>query len=190
LRRTGEPSGERRECETIARVRIAVVSDTHLPRFGRDLPRALRDGLAEEHVGLILHLGDFTTLDVAALFEAIAPFDGVAGNNDPPGVLDRFGRRKVVTVDGVRIGLTHGDVGPGRTTPERAIGTFGREVDVILFGHSHIPLARRLTDGRWLMNPGSPTDRRREPRYSWGVVEVVAGSVTHVELRSFDDGTA
>ena len=168
-------------------MKLGVVSDTHLPRFGRALPAALRTGLDAEDVDLILHLGDFTSLEVVALFEAVAPFDAVAGNNDPPDVLERFGRRKVLAIGGIAIGLAHGDLGPGRTTPERAVGTFGPEVDVILFGHSHIPLVRRLPDGRWLMNPGSPTDRRRQPRYSWGVVEVDRGTVTRVELRFFDD---
>ncbi|HKG18628.1 MAG TPA: metallophosphoesterase family protein, partial [Candidatus Limnocylindrales bacterium] len=63
-------------------MRIAVVSDTHLPRFGRQLPRALRDGLRAERVELIVHLGDFTMPEVVDLFEAFAPVEAVAGNND------------------------------------------------------------------------------------------------------------
>ena len=167
-------------------MRIGVVSDTHLPRFGRVLPRSLVDGLTEARVDLILHLGDFTGPEVPRLFEAIAPFDAVAGNNDGPELVERFGRRKVLEAGGARIGLTHGDLGTGRTTPERAAGTFGRdEVDVVLFGHSHIPLLGPLPDGRWLLNPGSPTDKRRQPRYSWALVEVDAGAIAP-ELRYYD----
>ena len=167
-------------------VRIGVVSDTHLPRFGRSLPRALVRGLELARVDLILHLGDFTGLDVPKLFEAIAPFDAVAGNNDGPELLERFGRRKVLRVGGARLGLTHGDLPPGRTTPERAAAQFAPdEVEAVLFGHSHIPLVRRLPDGRWLLNPGSPTDKRRQPRYSWALVTVEDGEISP-ELRLYD----
>jgi putative phosphoesterase len=169
-------------------MRIGVVSDTHLPRFGRDLPRELRDGLRAAAVDLIVHLGDFTSPDVAALFEAIAPFDAVAGNNDGPELVAAYGRRKVILVGGVRVGLTHGDLGPGATTPERAVRGFENDpVAVILFGHSHIPLLRRLPNEIWLMNPGSPTDRRREPRYSWGLVEITSSGEVRPELRFYDD---
>jgi len=169
-------------------LRIGLVSDTHLPRFGRALPRALVNGLRDEGVELILHLGDFTGPDVPALFEAIAPFDAVAGNNDGPELAARFGRRRIVEVAGVRFGLVHGDLGVGQTTPERAAGTFvPGEVDAVLFGHSHIPLVERLPDDRWLVNPGSPTDKRRQPRYSWALLEVDRDGAVHPELRFFDD---
>lgn len=170
--------------------RIGVVSDTHLPRFGRALPLALVEGLRVARVDRILHLGDHTSIEVAALFEAIAPFDAVAGNNDGPELVARFGRRKILELDGVRFGLTHGDIGPvSHTTTQRAAATFrADEVDVVLFGHSHAPLVERLADGRWLVNPGSPTDKRRQPRYTWGLVETRAGRlVAPPEIRAFDD---
>jgi putative phosphoesterase len=111
----------------------------------------------------------------------------VAGNNDGPELVERFGRRKVVEVDGVRIGMVHGDLGPGRTTAERAAGSFGRhEVELVLFGHSHIPLVTALGDGRRLVNPGSPTDKRTQPRPSWGLIEVDAGAIVRAELVFFD----
>jgi putative phosphoesterase len=171
-------------------MRIGVVSDTHLPRFGRALPRALREGVAEADVGLILHAGDFTGSDVPALLEAIAPLRAVAGNNDGPALVERFGRRAIVAVEGVRIGLVHGDLGVGRTTPERAAGSFrADEVDLVVFGHSHVPLVERLPDGRWLLNPGSPTDKRRQPRYSWALIDV-DGTNIRPALRFFDDRAA
>ena len=71
------------------------VSDTHLPRFGQDLPAALKQGLIAQQVELILHLGDFTSLAVADMFRRIAPFDAVAGNNDPDEICRSFGRRKI-----------------------------------------------------------------------------------------------
>jgi putative phosphoesterase len=94
----------------------------------------------------------------------------------------------VVEVDGRRLGLVHGDRGPGRTTPERAARAFAAgEVDVVCFGHSHIPLVERLADGRLFVNPGSPTDRRRQPRFSWALLEVSDDGPLRAELRFYDD---
>jgi len=167
--------------------RVGLVADTHLPRFGRRLPEPLVDGLRAAGVDLILHAGDHTAAFVAELFAEIAPGEAVAGNNDPPELVERFGRRRVIQIGGgVRIGLVHGDLGPGRTTPERAARTFvGDEVDVVVFGHSHVPLVERLADGRLLVNPGSPTDRRRQPRCSWALLDVGRSSV-EAKLRFFD----
>lgn len=169
-------------------MKIAVVSDTHMPRFAKALPHALREGFAREEVALILHLGDFTVPDVAERFAAISPFDAVAGNNDGPELRQRFGRRKVLDVGGVRIGMTHGD-GVGTTTLARALAAFAPgEVDVILFGHSHAPYCARHGDV-WVMNPGSPTDKRTNPRYSWGVLELREGRVVPA-LHYYDDKRA
>jgi len=159
-----------------AAVKIGVVSDTHLPRFGDRLPPALHRGLGGGQVELILHLGDFTGPAVPDLLEELAPLEAVAGNNDPPALVRRFGRCKVLTVDGVRIGLVHGD-GTRGTTVNRAVAAFeGEPVDVICFGHSHQPLCERR--GRtWLVNPGSPTDKRTQPRYSYAILRIERGRV-------------
>jgi putative phosphoesterase len=139
---------------------IGVVSDTHFPRFGRALPRALERGLRRAEVTLILHLGDMTDLLAVPLFEAIAPFDAVAGNNDGAPIRERFGRRKV---------LCDGRSG---STKSRALAAFGDgEADVVLFGHSHRPLVAR--EGRVLLaNPGSPTDKRLNPLYSYAILTI------------------
>lgn len=173
------------------RIVIGVLSDTHLPKFGRALPVALVEGLRQANVELILHLGDMTEPFVPSLFESIASFDAVAGNNDVDELVARFGRRKVVEAAGVRFGLVHGDEGLGRTSAERAAGSFGpNDVNVVLFGHSHIPMVERLRDGRWLVNPGSPTDKRAQPRYSFALIRVAADTgELRPELRFFDDRT-
>lgn len=139
-----------------------------------------------ERVELVLHLGDFTEPWTTDLFDSIAPLDGVAGNNDGPELRARFGRRKVLELAGLRVGLIHGDEGRGRTTPERALNAFsGDGIDLVLFGHSHIPLLE-WRGPTCLLNPGSPTDRRRHARYSYAVAELGQGRLDPA-LRFYDD---
>jgi putative phosphoesterase len=164
--------------------RVVVLGDTHLPRFGRQLPAPLTDALASAN--LILHAGDHTDPFVLDLLEAFAPTDAVAGNNDPPELVSRLGFTRLVTVEEVRIGLTHGHLGPGRSTPERARRTFAQAdppVNAIVFGHSHQPMIQQL-DGIWLLNPGSPTDRRRQATFSFLVLEI-SGTDLHPEPITF-----
>jgi len=174
-----------------APVKVALLSDTHLPRFGRALPAALVRGMLDAGIERILHAGDWTAPFAVDLLEAIAPLDGVAGNNDGPQLNERFGTRRIIDLEGARIGLTHGHLGPGATTPDRAVRTFAGEpgLAAIVFGHSHQPLVRRRDDGCWLVNPGSPTDRRREPTFSWALLEVVDGAIAGVDLVRYADRT-
>ncbi|WP_199614514.1 metallophosphoesterase family protein [Paenibacillus alkalitolerans] len=152
-----------------APVRVGVVSDTHMFSRAASLPRILVDGL--HGVDIILHAGDFTDPAVAAMLESIAPLEAVAGNNDGADIVRRFGRRKIIELAGRRIGLFHGDTGPGRTTEWKAFHAFRDEpVDIVVFGHSHVPHYEAV-DGVLLFNPGSPTDKRWQPRYSFGIME-------------------
>lgn len=155
--------------------RLVIIGDTHLPRFGRAPPAPLVEALRE--ADRILHVGDHTQPFVLDLLEAFAPTDAVAGNNDDPALVRRLRTSKVVTVEEVRIGMTHGHLGPGRTTPDRAFGAFASpqrgSPHAIAFGHSHQPMVERR-DGIWMLNPGSPTDRRRQPSFSFLRVEVDA----------------
>ncbi|CAG7645339.1 hypothetical protein PAESOLCIP111_04924 [Paenibacillus solanacearum] len=161
-------------------MRIGVVSDTHLSGTAVRLPDVLVEGL--QGVDMILHAGDWMDESVVGLFASIAPVDGVAGNNDGLEIVRRFGRRKVLKLAGYRIGIVHGD--GGRSTPDTAHRAFldsdGQgTVDVVLFGHSHIPFMERRS-GMLLFNPGSPTDKRRQARYSYGIVTL--GSQPEAEL--------
>ena len=164
--------------------RLVIVGDTHLPRFGRVLPAPLVEALGE--ADRILHVGDHTQPFVLDLLEGFAPTDAIAGNNDAPELHERLGVMREVAVEGVRIGLTHGHLGPGRTTPDRAFRAFasiGPAPHAIAFGHSHQPMVERR-DGIWLLNPGSPTDRRRQPAFSFLRVEV-DGEELRPELVTF-----
>lgn len=165
--------------------RVIVLGDTHLPRFGRTLAEPLVDALRE--ADWILHVGDHTEPFVLDLLAAFARTDAVAGNNDPPEMVARLGLTRTVEIEEVRIGMTHGHHGPGRTTPDRAFGTFDdadQPVHAIAFGHSHQPMIERR-DGIWLLNPGSPTDRRRQPTFSF-LRLTVDGPELRPELVTFD----
>ncbi|MDP8904839.1 MAG: metallophosphoesterase [Chloroflexota bacterium] len=165
---------------------VVLLGDTHLPRFGTRLPAALVAGLAT--ADLILHVGDITESFVLDLLADFAPTHAVAGNNDPSDLAQRLGFVRTVQVEGLRLGMTHGHRGPGRTTPERARRTFvtaDPTPDAICFGHSHQPLVEHQ-DGLWLLNPGSPTDRRRQPAFSYLRLEV-DGSELRPELITYYD---
>jgi len=168
-------------------MRIALVSDTHLPRFGRALPRALVDGLRETRVDLIVHAGDWTEPMAVPLFEAIAPVDGVTGNNDGDELHARFGPQLVLELAGFSVGVTHGHLGTGATTLDRARSVFAdQRLGVLVYGHSHRPHVERGAGGTWLLNPGSPTDKRTQPRYTWILLDL-SGTEPVPHLVAFDD---
>ena len=155
-----------------------------MPRHGRELPRALRDGLAG--VDVIVHCGDMVDAMAIPLFETIAPLQAVAGNNDPSELHRRFGTRKILEFGAVRIGVVHGHNGKGRSTLARAQNAFaGERVDAVLFGHSHVPYCERH-DGVLYVNPGSPTDRRRQREYSYAILRI-AGATVEAQLRYYAD---
>lgn len=139
------------------------------------LPAALRDGLSG--VDLIVHCGDMVDAMAIPLFEAIAPLHAVAGNNDPADLLRRFGKRRILEFGSVRIGVVHGHDGAGRSTLARAQNAFADErVDAVLFGHSHIPYCEHH-DGVLYFNPGSPTDRRRQRQFSYGILHLRGSNI-------------
>ncbi|MCX7708753.1 MAG: metallophosphatase family protein [Clostridia bacterium] len=150
-------------------MRIGVISDTHIPRKSKALPQALVEGL--RGVDLILHAGDISRDYVIYELEEIAPVEAVAGNVDDDYLLDMLGRKKIISAGGIRIGLIHGD-GSSGTTLQRVQKAFnGEPVHCIIFGHSHIPFSEWI-EGVLYFNPGSPTDKRREANYSYGILEI------------------
>lgn len=157
-------------------MRIGVVSDTHLPRRGAELPPKLLHSF--KTCDLILHLGDWVSLTVYEQLSALAPVDGVAGNNDPAEIVRRFGYHKVLELGSKRIGLTHGHLpGGGHGAKENAQRVFaGKPVDAVLFGHSHKSFKAESGGVLWF-NPGSPTDKRREAKYSYGLIELTAKGI-------------
>lgn len=148
---------------------IVVLADTHLPTRARALPRRLLDELAS--ADLIVHAGDFATVDILTELRRYAPVQAVHGNVDEPELRRILPRRQRVEILGRPVGIIHGD-GQIGTTVSRAQAAFaGEAVDLIVFGHSHQPLHRYDGD-TLLFNPGSPTDRRLSPRFSYGRISL------------------
>lgn len=146
---------------------VAVLSDTHL-RVGQSLPTLVWQHLV--NVGLILHAGDLTHRGILEELACLAPVYAVRGNCDHWDV--SLPDRDIVECEGVKIGLIHGDSGRERSTQERAYAAFKDSmVDLIVFGHSHIPFME-YKNGILMFNPGSPTDKRRQSRYSFGLLEI------------------
>jgi putative phosphoesterase len=152
---------------------IAVISDTHLPRGARRIPNACLERIAA--ADLLLHAGDFVTVEVLRELEAIGPpVVGVHGNVDSAEVRRLLPAEWVVDVGGARIALVH-DAGPRRGRLERLRRRFGERADAVVFGHSHLPLHEIADDGFQIFNPGSPTERRRAPVHTMGVAKVKDG---------------
>ena len=149
---------------------VAVISDTHLPRGARRIPDECLKRLAA--ADLILHAGDLVSIEALDELEAIGPpVAGVHGNMDSSEVRRRLPAERTVDVDGVQIAMLH-DAGPSRGRIERMRARFP-DAAAVVFGHSHIPLHQSDSDaGFQIFNPGSPTDRRRQPRHTMGVARV------------------
>lgn len=160
---------------------ILVLADTHMARAGMPLPRPVRDALPQ--ADLILHAGDITTAAVLRELERHAPVHAVLGNNDDEALCGTLPIRRVVEAADYRIGMVHGHGSRG-STYERAQAAFaGEAVDCVVFGHSHQPLVETV-DGRLYLNPGSPTQRRRQPRWSYAWLR--CGEALTAELVWFD----
>jgi len=155
-------------------VRLAIISDTHLPRGARALPPACVEQLRA--ADLILHAGDFMELAVLEDLQALGPtVCAVRGNVDSAELQARLPLTRVVAAEGVKIAMVH-DAGPSDRRLDRLRRRFP-DADAVVFGHSHIPLLERDA-GFTIFNPGSPTERRRAPHHTMGVATVDHGAVT------------
>ena len=140
-------------------MRIAVVSDTHMPKGGRTLPPGCLERLRA--ADLILHAGDVAALSFLEELRAIGPpVEAVHGNVDEPAVQAALPEQRIVEVGEVRIGLVH-IAGPRPGREERLMARFPG-CDAVVYGHTHVPQVERHR-GVWILNPGSPTERRSSP---------------------------
>jgi putative phosphoesterase len=154
-------------------VEIAIISDTHLPKGGRRLPEACRRRLRAADV--IMHAGDLSTLAVLRELETYGRVVAVHGNVDDAAVRAALPATAMVNAGGARLAVIH-DAGPSRGRLERMRRRFP-EADAVVFGHSHIPLHERAADGFQLVNPGSPTERRRAPHHTMGICRADGGTL-------------
>jgi putative phosphoesterase len=147
-------------------VDIAIISDTHLPRGSRALPEVCVERL--KAADLIVHAGDFSRLEVLEELKGYGPVIAVWGNTDDALLRAALPETAVIPVgDGRTLAVIH-DAGPAQARLRRLRARFPAAAAVI-FGHSHIPLHEQAPDGFQIFNPGSPTDRRRQPRHTMGV---------------------
>ncbi len=150
-------------------IRIGVLADTHIPGRAKELPTAVLQAFKD--VERIIHAGDITSMGVIEQLAALTPVTAVAGNVDGPEIHQAFGEKAIIDTGHYRIGVVHGHGEKGRT-PERAFERFKDDgVDCIIFGHSHMPYCQ-YHNGILLFNPGSPTDKRRNDYYSFGIIEI------------------
>jgi putative phosphoesterase len=148
-------------------MKVGVISDTHVPTIIRVLPPILFDIF--KGVDLILHAGDLVELSVLDELRAIAPVEAVAGNMDGSEVHLKLPGKKVISIGGYSVGLTHGKykIDIQRTMIRKEFD----DVDLIVYGHSHTPFWGKY-DCVYFLNPGSPTDKRYAPFNSVAVLEV------------------
>jgi uncharacterized protein len=165
-------------------VRVIVIADTHLRRDwpNRRLPARAEELLATADV--ILHAGDITQAEHLEELSRHAPVHAVLGNNDPE-LADDLPETVELELAGVRVGMIH-DSGPARGRERRLHARFP-ETDVVVFGHSHIPWNAPGEAGQLLFNPGSPTERRRQPHRTAGVLELARGEIVDARIEVVDD---
>ena len=154
-------------------VRIVVLADTHIPDFAPGLPAALVPPL--RRADLILHAGDVTSPEVLDELAAFAPVHVAMGNGDRPAVRSWGARDEVrLQIEGVTLAMVH-DSGPRQGREARLRRRFP-EADLVVFGHSHIPIDMER-GGLRLFNPGSPTWKRRQPAPTYGLIEIAGHRV-------------
>lgn len=160
-------------------MKIGVISDTHIQSPDKLLPNAVFT--AFEGVELILHAGDILIEEVLIQLQAIAPVQAVAGNNDGYQIYKKHGTRKLLSLNGKTIGLTHG-MSRGKTYMSAYSEFMGDNVDCIVYGHSHIP-HNEVINNVLFFNPGSATQRRFQPRHSVGILHIdqnIVGEIIYI----------
>ena len=161
--------------------RLLLLADTHLPRRARDLPAQVWTEV--ESVDLVVHAGDWVDERLLDECEARARrLVGVWGNNDHGALRERLPEVARVEVQGLRLGVVH-ETGAATGREDRCSARFP-DLDVLVFGHSHIPWDTTSTTGLRLLNPGSPTDRRRQPHCTYLTATADAGRLTDVTLHA------
>ncbi len=159
--------------------RLLLLADTHLPKRAKDLPGEV--WRAVDEADLVLHAGDWVDVALLDALEARSRrLVGVAGNNDHGVLRERLPELAELEIEGLRFGVVH-ETGQATGREVRCEATYPN-LDVLVFGHSHIPWDTTSPRGLRLLNPGSPTDRRRQPFCTYMTTSVHDGVLGDVEL--------
>ncbi|MQA16902.1 MAG: YfcE family phosphodiesterase [Pseudonocardiaceae bacterium] len=159
--------------------RLLVLADTHVPSRARELPAPVWDAVSAADV--VLHAGDWVDVTLLDELQArAARLVGVYGNNDGQALRSRLPEVDRVELDGLRLAMVH-ETGPSRGREQRCRREYP-DADVLVFGHSHIPWDTTTPSGLRLLNPGSPTDRRRQPHCTYLTARVDDGALHDVTL--------
>jgi hypothetical protein len=160
-------------------VKLVMISDTHIPKRARALPASLL--AAVDEADAVIHAGDWVDAATLDLLEGRARLVvGVWGNNDGPDLRGRLPEVARVELEGLRFAVVH-ETGPATGREKRCDAAFPG-IDVLVFGHSHIPWDTVTPGGMRLLNPGSPTDRRRQPSGTYLTATVQEGRLCDVTL--------
>jgi putative phosphoesterase len=158
-------------------VKLLLIADTHVPKRARDLPSRVWNEV--ERADVVLHAGDW--VDVALLEKLekrAARLIGCWGNNDGPDLRARLPEEANARLGGVRFTVVH-ETGASAGRDDRMARRY-QDTDVLVFGHSHIPWDSTAATGLRLLNPGSPTDRRRQPHCTYMTARIDGGTLTVV----------
>ena len=164
-------------------MRLLLTADTHIPKRARDLPAQLWDEVAQADA--VIHAGDWVAVELLDELQArAARLIACWGNNDGPALRARLPERADATLDGVRFTVVH-ETGASADRENRMSRLYP-DSDVLVFGHSHIPWDTTTNTGLRLLNPGSPTDRRRQPFCSYMTATVDGQALTDVVLHRLE----
>jgi uncharacterized protein len=153
----------------VYKIKIGIISDTHLSKDIYKMNVLLKKYLKE--VDLVIHAGDFKSSKVIELIKAHKKFAGVWGNNDGTAIKSEVKEKEIIKLGGYKVGIYHGH-GEGKSTIDTAYNMFKEDkVDIIIFGHSHQPIIKTIHK-TLMLNPGSPTSKRKERWYSLIILEL------------------
>lgn len=150
-------------------IKIAVLSDTHIPNRAIDLPQEFYDRIKD--VELIIHAGDVVGMSFMKKLKKMKEVAAVCGNMDSEELRKEFPKSRILSKYGFKIGIFHGNGSPKRTLENVKSRFSQEELDVIIFGHTHVAFNKKI-DNTVYFNPGSPTDKIFSPYNSFGIISI------------------